>query len=107
MSLVESGRSVLELRPAAPRFSFEVTGSAAPALRSQPRGQRARIWELAGHLHCSIIGTCLSTGELRSLLTKLGLAKPGASDHELHGQAVSLAGRRDQAAKLLQKALDQ
>jgi hypothetical protein len=28
------------------------------------------------------------------------------SDHELHGQAVLLDGRRDHASKLLQKALD-
>jgi hypothetical protein len=74
--------------------------AAAPA-------RRARIWEFNTHLHCSIIGTCLSTGELRQLLRKLGAAAPDSTDHELHGAAVSLAGRHDKAAKLLHKALDE
>lgn len=68
---------------------------------------RRRIWELNGNFHCSIIGTCLTTAELRHILVKIDL--PGASketDHQLHGRAVLLAGQRDSAAKLLQKALD-
>jgi hypothetical protein len=68
---------------------------------------RKRIWDLAGHFHCSIIGTCLTTAELRKLLTKLGLATSGESDHDLHGRAVSLASRQDMAAKLLNKAIDE
>jgi len=78
---------------------------AIPSPATAPR--RTRIWELAGNLHCSIIGTCLSTAELRQLLVKVKLAVPGASDHDLHAQGVLLAGRRDGAAKLLNKALDQ
>jgi hypothetical protein len=69
--------------------------------------RRRRIWEISSHLHCSIIGTCLTTTELRQILVKMEL--PGASketDHELHGRAVLLAGKREQASKLLQKALD-
>jgi hypothetical protein len=62
---------------------------------------------LAGHLHCSIVGTCLTTAELRGVLAQLGLAVTGDSDHDLHGQGVSLAGRHDTAAKLLNKTLDQ
>jgi hypothetical protein len=69
--------------------------------------KRARIWEFSTHLHCSIIGTCLSTGELRQVLKKLSLAPPDSTDHELHGTAVSLAGRHDIGGKLLNKALDQ
>jgi hypothetical protein len=69
--------------------------------------KRRKIWDLSGTLHCSIIGTCLSAAELRQILTKVKLAASGASDHELHGQGVMLAGRRDGAAKLLNKALDQ
>jgi hypothetical protein len=70
-------------------------------------GRRTKIWEFATNLHCSIIGTCLSTSELSRLLRKLGLAAAGSTDHELHGAAVSLAGRHDKAAKLLNKALDE
>jgi len=69
--------------------------------------KRRRIWELSNNFHCSIIGTCLTTAELRQILIKIQL--PGAlkdTDHELHGRAVLLAGQRDLGSKLLQKALD-
>src|SRR5262245_51237168 len=76
-----------------------------PPNATEPK--RRRIWELSGSLHCSIIGTCLTTTELRQILIKMGLLGAQAgSDHELHGRAVLLAGKKDNAAKLLQKALD-
>ena len=78
----------------------EVAPVAGPA-------RRTKIWEFNTNLHCSIVGTCLSTGELRQLLRKLGVATPDSTDHELHGAAVSLVGRHDKAAKLLHKALDE
>lgn len=68
--------------------------------------RRTKIWEFNTNLHCSIIGTCLSTVELRQILKKLGLAPPDSTDHDLHGTAVTLAARHDGAAKLLNKALD-
>jgi hypothetical protein len=78
----------------------EVAPAAGPA-------RRTKIWEFNTNLHCSIVGTCLSTGELRQVLKKLGVAAPDSTDHELHGAAVSLVGRHDKAAKLLHKALDE
>jgi len=69
--------------------------------------RRRRIWEMSSHLHCSIIGTCLTTAELRQILIKMEL--PGVykeTDHTLHIRAVLLAGKRDLPSKLLQKALD-
>jgi hypothetical protein len=72
-----------------------------------PEPRRRRIWELSNNFHCSIIGTCLTTAELRQILVKMRLA--GAhkeTDHQLHGRAVLLAGRKDPTSKLLQKALD-
>jgi hypothetical protein len=70
-------------------------------------GRRTRIWEFGSNLHCSIIGTCMSTAELRHVLDKLKIAGAAvASDHELHGVGVTLAGRRENGAKFLQKALD-
>ena len=76
-----------------------------------PAGQlelkRRRIWELANTFHCSVIGTCLTTAELRQILLKAKL--PGVdkeTDHELHARAVLLAGKKDVPSKLLQKALD-
>jgi hypothetical protein len=77
----------------------------APAPPSAPP-RRTKIWEFNTNLHCSIIGTCLSTGELRQTLKKLGVASQTCTDHELHGIAVTLAGRQDEAAKQLNKALD-
>src|SRR5215469_13459553 len=68
--------------------------------------RRTKLWEFNTNLHCSIIGTCLSTAELRQLLKKLGLAPPDSSDHDLHSAAVTLAARHDKATKLLNKALD-
>ncbi|MGI4795801.1 MAG: DUF2325 domain-containing protein [Janthinobacterium lividum] len=70
--------------------------------------QRAKIWELNESIHCSIIGTCLTTGELRRVMAKVvreGVA--GLSDHDLHSQAVGSCNQHSQAAKLVHKALDQ
>ncbi len=36
---------------------------ARPAPVAEPSGRRLKIWQLGASLHCSIIGTCLSTGE--------------------------------------------
>jgi hypothetical protein len=35
--------------------------------------RRRRIWDINANVHCSIIGTCFSTAELRSLLIRLKL----------------------------------
>ncbi|MBI2740839.1 MAG: DUF2325 domain-containing protein [Rhodospirillales bacterium] len=74
--------------------------------RRDGRSRRTKIWELSHHLHCSIVGTCLSTGELRQVLAKLGQVADDCSEHDLHGRGVTLAGQRDGAAKVLHKALD-
>lgn len=69
--------------------------------------RRAKIWELNATLHCSIIGTCLTTVELRQVLVKINVAGiEGMSEHDLHKQGVAVAGMRDGTAKPLQKALD-
>jgi hypothetical protein len=67
--------------------------------------RRTRIWEFDASLHCSIIGTCLTTAELRHVLDKLKIGTV-TSDHEVHTLGVTLAGRREAGAKFLQKALD-
>src|SRR5262249_16285515 len=77
----------------------------APPQTPEPR--RRRIWELSGSFHCSIIGTCLTTFELRQILLNMQL--PGVhkeTDPQLHGRAVLRAGEKDAVSKLLQKALD-
>ena len=98
--------------PLLPAKTFTVS-SIPPALVTRDETadagppRRTKLWEFNTNLHCSIIGTCLSTAELRQVLRKLGLAPPDSSDHDLHSAAVSLAGRHDKAAKLLNKALDE
>ena len=70
--------------------------------------RRARLSELDSHLHCSIIGTCLSTHELRKLVPKFAdLDRRDASDLEIHHTAVELAIAGGPGAKALQKLLDE
>src|SRR6201996_6589962 len=75
-----------------------------PTVSAPPR--RTKLWEFNTNLHCSIIGTCLTTQELRQVLRKLGKAPEDSTDHELHGIAVTLASRHDEPARRLHKALD-
>jgi hypothetical protein len=74
---------------------------------SNPK-RRARLAELDGQLHCSIIGTCLSTHELRKLVPKFtSLDRHDASDLEIHHSAVELAIDGGAGAKALHKLLDE
>ena len=69
--------------------------------------RRTAIWDMHHSMHCSIIGTCLSNAEIRRLLIKLGVhGADSASDHDLHKQGVTLAGRQQGGGKFIQKALD-
>src|SRR5262249_19572599 len=69
--------------------------------------RRTRIWEISENLHCSIVGTCLSTAELRQILGRLKVkGAERVTEHELHILGVIAAGQRESGAKFLQKALD-
>ncbi len=69
--------------------------------------RRPRLADLDAHLHCSIIGTCLSTHELRKLVPKYApLDGQRASDLDIHHTAVELAIQGGAGGKALQKALD-
>ena len=58
-------------------------------------------------MHCSIVGTCLSTMELRKIIAKVtGHDLKGLSDLAIHEEAVLVAGHQGTAARLLHKALD-
>ncbi|HYS67070.1 MAG TPA: DUF2325 domain-containing protein [Paraburkholderia sp.] len=70
--------------------------------------RRTRLADLDAHLHCSIIGTCLSTHELRKLVPKFtDLDRQRATDLEIHHAAVELAIEGGAGGKALQKALDE
>jgi hypothetical protein len=108
MTSLQSALKAVSLLGCGPKF-HEAPLFAVPPLDMDTVPQkisRRRIWDLSGHYHCSIVGTCLSTAELRKLLVKLGMASPGESEHDLHGRGVGLASRQDIAGKLLNKTLD-
>src|SRR4051812_29329185 len=52
--------------------------------------RRARLMDLDANIHCSIIGTCLSTAELRKLIGRYvpQLSGKDATDVEIHHTAV-------------------
>jgi hypothetical protein len=91
----------------APAAKFMLANHLEAGVGEPPKMGRRRIWDLHGHYHCSIVGTCLSTAELRKLLVKLGMAAATDSDHDLHGRGVGLAARQDAPGKLLNKLLDE
>ncbi len=78
-------------------------GSAAPA-----PVRRKRLAELDTNIHCSLIGTCLTTAELRKLVPRYTtLDRDHATDLDIHHAAVELATQGGDGAKALHKALDQ
>jgi hypothetical protein len=85
---------------------FDLRAIPPTLVKREAAPRRTKIWEFNTNLHCSIIGTCLSNAELRQVLKKFGMASQDCTDHELHSIAVSLAGRHDDAARQLHKALD-
>jgi len=69
--------------------------------------QRRKLWDFSTNLHCSIIGTCMTVGELRKIVRKaFDGPSDHLSDHDLHQKGVQLASVHAGPAKLLQKALD-
>lgn len=69
--------------------------------------QRRKIWDLAGHFHCSVIGTCLSLVELRRMARKIKMPPEIASnDYRLHVAFVKLVEERSEQARLVNKHLD-
>jgi len=107
----------MEFAVSVPHFPFKgpqpvSTSRTLPGLDLVPAGgqhaiRRDRIWELSSNLHCSIIGTCLTTAMLRQLLGRLGQpdAKT-ASDHDVHARGVRIAGQHDVAGKMLNRMLE-
>ncbi|MDO8607409.1 MAG: DUF2325 domain-containing protein [Phaeospirillum sp.] len=70
--------------------------------------RRTKLWEIDGQWHCTIIGTCLTLGELKATATRLGVqlhsAKP--SDHEVHTAMILLVKRERVVGKAVNKLLD-
>lgn len=78
-----------------------------PALHELETKRAVRLSDLHTNLHCSIIGTCLTTAELQQFIGKFDIADAkNLSEHDLHKYGVTIAGQKDQGSKLLQKLLD-
>jgi hypothetical protein len=102
-----AAKPLAELMTIASQNAAARDGAASGALANDLQKGRPRIWDLHTSLHCSIIGTCLTQGELRSLLRRLRVdGAETAGDHDLHMLGVLLAARPKEGAKLLQKLLD-
>lgn len=68
---------------------------------------RSKLWELRSHIHCAILGTCLSMAELHKLIRRSGVDMRGSfTDYELHATMVVQAEKKGQAARNMQKMLD-
>ena len=82
-------------------------GRSPPLAVEEASRQRTRIWDLHHSLYCSIIGTCLTTAELRAILLRLDVhGAQTADDHGIHQLGVKLVSGPKTGAKHLQKALD-
>jgi hypothetical protein len=72
------------------------------------RARRRTLFDLSPMAHCSVIGTCLTTSELRKVVKKvLGDHVQNLSDHEVHTHGVRFASIEGLPTKLLNKALDE
>lgn len=71
-------------------------------------GPRLKLGDLDKNWYCTIIGSCLSLGELRTLASRLGVRfnKPAPSDYEVHTGMIRLAAQERSVSKALTKLLD-
>ena len=105
MSVLLNHKQPLPL--ALPNAAKRLDQRPTPEEATTARTQRLKTWDLAPMFHCSIVGTCLTTSELRQVLGKVGdIDAKTATDHALHSRGVRAAGQRDIGGKLLNKALD-
>ncbi len=80
---------------------------AEPTVLLKPAKSRRKLWEIPSHLHCSVIGTCLSMDDLRKLTRKGGMRiSDDATDYCVHSYFVREAGSDSKLARLLHKMLD-
>lgn len=71
------------------------------------RTTRRRIDDIPDKWHCSVIGTCLTLGDLRKIARKAAVGlPPNADDYRVHGAVVHLAGQSKVLAKMLTRFLD-
>lgn len=81
--------------------------SCGDAGRAASAGRRLRLWEIDNRLHCSVIGTCLTLGDLGRIERRLKIEPlKDATDFQIHGNFVVWAGHPGPAARQMQKLLE-
>jgi hypothetical protein len=87
-------------------YDLARSGTPTPC-EAVPSSGRLKLWEIGGGFHCSILGTCLATPDLKALARKLHLTPPAhATDYEIHGYFVQQATQEGAVARALQRLLD-
>lgn len=78
------------------------------ALSEPPRRRHLGLADIATGWHCTIVGTCLTIAELRTIADKSGyqLAKSTPTDYEIHTGMIRLIGEQRQVARTASKMLD-
>ncbi len=92
-----------------PSTATAYTDVAAKPLPKQAgkRKKRLKLWEIPESRHCMVIGTCLSVGETRDMLTRAGGEVAHLSDYQVHTYAVqSAADKRNPLTVRMQRFLD-
>ncbi len=92
--------------PRALDTEIEPAPAAAPPGRTRP-GKRLKIWEIPANWLCSVIGTCLTRGDIQQVLRRSAVRfREGAYDYEIHGYVVAGAGGDGRVGREIHKMLD-
>lgn len=69
--------------------------------------RRLKVWRMRGNVNCSVVGTCLSDGDLEAVLSRCGLQRDHSMrNYDLHGYFAKAIGGECAVARYVQKLLD-
>lgn len=68
--------------------------------------RRRKLWELAGHAHCPVVGVCLSFHTLRRLAARVSPETAGFDDYALHSSSVQASRSRNRLSEAIQEELE-
>jgi hypothetical protein len=81
-----------------------VAGGAGQSIAAGSR--RRRLWELARHAHCPLVGVAFTIPELRRLVARFERYQCCEEDYSLHSGVVAECQNRTALAELMQQELD-
>jgi two-component sensor histidine kinase len=92
--------------PSAARSHNAADTSVADSLIA-PERRRLKIWQMRANVQCSVVGTCLSEGDLKKVLARCGLHyNPSMPSYDLHGYFATAICKDCPVARMVQKILD-